>query len=557
MAQEGHLGFVHQISFDPSGRRFFSVSIEGSIAEWDVASRALVGRFEVHDGPINAIVVGDDSIVSAGFDGALRVSTPGGKVLREVVFDVPLHALDVVGEDILVGRADGAISIISPHGERTFEAHDDAVECLTVCRDYVISGGRDGSVVCWDAGSATRSSVLRGHGGWVTRVARLDAAHIVTTGEDGLVIGWDLERAEADWRVDLEEPIWGLAVDAASRRAYVGPAGAPLSLDLDTREMATIAGIEGFAARAIDVRSDGAVVLGDDGGAVHFLASGSLTPTWTVDGRHRGVITAAVLGNRVIAGHQDGSVALSRRDGTWRRVVAHEYMAYTSAAIDDGRVATGGLDGTILVWTGDEAPAARLEHGGSVFSLSVAQHSGALLSAGADRWIEWDVATGEIRHAAYDIGSGIHTLADIDASGSLIVTVGENARLVVWQNRRAVATWPLPYQDSSAIRVLPDGSGALVAFNDGVIGLVALDTGEFVELHRRHDCWIRQLLVSGDGRFMVSCSQNGVGAVYDRRTGRVRPLGGEGPLAAVALGRDDRVTLLSAEGASRQVDLLA
>lgn len=292
--------------------------------------------------------------------------------------------------------------------------------------------------------------------------------------------------------------------------------------------MATIAGIEGFAARAIDVRSDGAVVLGDDGGAVHFLASGSLTPTWTVDGRHRGVITAAVLGNRVIAGHQDGSVALSRRDGTWRRVVAHEYMAYTSAAIDDGRVATGGLDGTILVWTGDEAPAARLEHGGSVFSLSVAQHSGALLSAGADRWIEWDVATGEIRHAAYDIGSGIHTLADIDASGSLIVTVGENARLVVWQNRRAVATWPLPYQDSSAIRVLPDGSGALVAFNDGVIGLVALDTGEFVELHRRHDCWIRQLLVSGDGRFMVSCSQNGVGAVYDRRTGRVRPLGGEG-----------------------------
>ena len=554
MALEGHLGFVHQISFDASGRRFFSVSIEGSIAVWDVGARALVVRWPMHDGPINAIAVLEDTIVSPGHDGLLRFSKHDGRLLREVAFDVPLHALAVIDDQVVVGRGDGAISVVSSRGGRTFDAHGEAVECLAVCGERVISGGRDGRVACWQWSSAAGESVLAGHAAWVTRVARLDDVHVVTTGEDGLLIVWDIERTVEVWRLDLGEPIWGLAVDARSRRACVGPAGEPLIIDLDTREVLPIDGIDGFAARAIDVRSDGALVLGDDGGAIHFVEGGEQTPAWTVPGRHRGILTAAVRGDSLIAGHQDGSVVWVGADGNSRRVPAHGVMAYAAITIDRERVATGSLDGSIFIWGEDETLATRLEHGGSVFSLSVAPQSGVLLSAGADRWIEWDVAAREIRYGEYDIGSGGHTLADIDASGSVVVAVGENATLIVWRDRRVVASWPLPYQDSSAVRMLPDSSGALVAFNDGVVGLVTLDNGAFVELHRNHDCWVRQLLVSHDGRHVASCSQNGIGAVYDRQAARVHRLGDE-PLAALALGPREGVTLLTAEGATRRVEL--
>ncbi len=554
MALEGHLGFVHQISFDASGRRFFSASIEGSIAVWDVATQDLIARFGVHDGPINAIAVLEDTIVSAGHDGWLRYSTHDGRLLREVAFDAPLHAVAAIDDEVLVGRSDGAITVASAHNERTFDAHDGAVECLIVSGERMISGGRDGRVVCSQRSSGARESVLAGHAAWVARVASLDGRHVVTAGEDGLVIAWDVTRGLEHWRLDLGEPVWGLAVDARARRAFVGPAGAPLIVDLDTRVTQRIDGVDGFAARAIDVRDDGAVVMGDDGGAIHFVEAGERTPAWTVAGRHRGILTAAVRGDSLIAGRQDGAVVWVGADGDSRRVPAHGFMAYAAATIDREQVATGSLDGSIFIWGEEETPTARLEHGGSVFSLSVAPRAGVLLSAGADRWIEWDVAARAKRYAEYDIGTGSHTLADIDAAGSLIVTVGENATLTVWRDRRVAASWPLPHQDSSAVRLLPDQTGALVAFNDGVVGLVTPENGSFVELHRRHDCWVRQLLVSDDGRYVVSCSQNGIGAVYDRRSARVHRLGDQ-PLAALALGPGEVVTLLTAERARRRAEL--
>ena len=77
-----------------------------------------------------------------------------------------------------------------------------------------------------------------------------------------------------------------------------------------------------------------------------------------------------------------------------------------------------------------------------------------------------------------------------------------------------LATWRLPDDYASAVEWLRDHR-VVVATAYGRVLTVDVGTGAVRLLHAEHEDWVRQLRVSPDGRYVVSCSQNGVGRVFD------------------------------------------
>ncbi len=501
---------------------------------WDVESRTLRDRFQVHDGPVNDLSYATGVIVSAGWDGTVQHTGTDGASIRRQQLPCPLHAIEVADSRTIVGGANGVVYVVGEATTRQLGAHDSAVECLCVVGRYLLSGSRDGVIGMWNLASGEHLANLQGHADWVTRIAAVGAERAMSVGEDGLVIAWDLQQRREIWRLDLGNPIWGLAVDETSSTAYVGKAGKPTTVDIAARTVRDIDGVGGFAARAISISCNGLVALGHDGGGIDFLERGSLATAWGISGGHRGVLTVTFSGARCLTGHQNGSVMVCDRDGGSRESHdAHGFMAYTSTALADGRAAVGSLDGKISIWNLDARQRIQtLDHGGQVFALTATQDSTALLSAGDKHWIQWRTDTWEPLHREDELGSGNHTLGAISRDGRVVVCVGENALLKVWMERRLTNSFALPYQDSSAVAIAPDGACAYVAFKDGVVGVVSLQSGEYAELHRVHDSWIRQLMVSVDGTRLLSCSQNGIATVVEMHDRSVRVLAGA-PIAAV------------------------
>ena len=491
-------------------------------------------RFQVHYGPVNDLSYATGVIASVGWDGTMQHTGTDGASIRRQQLPCPLHAVEVADSRTVVGGADGVVYVVREATTQQLGVHDGAVECLCVVGRYLLSGSRDGTIGVWNLASGEHLANLHGHLDWVTRIAAVGAEQAMSVGEDGLVIAWDLQQRREIWRLDLGNPVWGLAVHRTSSTAYVGKAGKPVTVDIAARTVRDIDGVGGFAARAISISCNGLVALGHDGGGIDFLEHGSSARAWGISGGHRGVLTATFSGARCITGHQNGSVTVCDHDGGARESHnAHGFMAYTSTALADSRAAVGSLDGKISIWDLDASQRIRtLDHGGQVFALTATQDSTALLSAGDNHWIQWRPDTWEPLHREDELGSGNHTLGAISRDGRVVVCVGENALLKVWMERCLTDSFALPYQDSSAVAIAPDGASAYVAFKDGVIGVVPLQSGEFAELHRVHDSWVRQLFVSADGSRILSCSQNGIAAVFEMRDRTTRVLAGT-PIAAV------------------------
>ena len=549
----GHLGFVNSVCFDESGRCLFSASIEGSLCVWDVDSLTPAGQYAIHRGPINDLACHDGVIASAGYDGAVQLTTLEGTPSRRYEAASPVHAVALGDNLVAFGGKSRTLHVARAGAVEQFPGHEDAIECLCVGNGRVLSGSRDGMVRVWNPLAGELDQVLSGHADWVTQVAMVSHDHALSVGEDGLVILWDLTAGQELWRIDLGYPIWGLGVDQGSREAYVGKAGTPVIVDIETRAVSELEGVPGFAARAIDVSPSGLVALGHDGGGICFLQPGHVAPARQIAGQHQGILCAAFDANGCVTGHQNGNVTFYPHRARPLSVRGHEYMAYATVALSNQQVAVGSLDGRISIWDSSARRQTNtLRHNGQVFSLATTSDSSVLLSAGDDHWIQWDTSTWAPLHREEELGSGNHTLASISPDGRLVASAGENARLSVWRDSRLAQEIDLPLQDVSAITVAPDAEHILLAFNDGEVGCANLDNGDYTKLHDVHDSWVRQLIVSGDGKTVLSCSQNGIAAAHELGAGATSLLA-SGPVAALGFTPAGNIALLSCSGQLREM----
>jgi WD40 repeat protein len=528
--------FVTSVAFDPGGDRVFVASVDGRVHVWDTRTGRPVGDWACHEGPVNAVAVDPEQAVllTAGHDGTACVLRLADGALVRRLGGPGAGVLDVapLGGRVAVAGYDGTIRVWELDGSgdpRVLAGHGEAVTSLWApAGDTLVSGSRDRTVRTWDVASGG-ATVRSGHGYWVTRVRPAGAgADTVSAGEDGRLVRWAGRDGPAAWsRPDIGTPIWGLACDAAGRRAVAGAAGATWVVDLASGSAERLADLDGQTFRGIACAPDGSTVaLGSDRGRVLLYDLDARAVGRELRAPAPGYLSlAAAAADRGVAGRADGAVVLVA--GGRRTVVpgAHGTFVYAARRLDADRFATGGFDGVVRVWDLETGGRAALPHGGEAFSLSAPAAGDRLVVAGGGRTAVWDLAAG--REAGADERGDTHGFAAVDAAGTRLAVVGESDRLTIRclpPGDGTATVWELPDDYGCAVEWVPDPAGTaehqvVVATAHGRLHLVEAATGAARLLHAGHEDWVRQLRVSPDGRHVASTSQNGVGRVFDLHEG--------------------------------------
>jgi cytochrome c len=228
------------------------------------------------------------------------------------------------------------------------------------------------------------------------------------------------------------------------------------------------------------------------------------------------------------------------RDGELR---AHGGPVRAIAAMPDGRLASAGFDGAIIVWDLGRGQALRVlrQHESAVNAL-LARADGCLVSGGEDGQIAvWCETAGPAPIALAGHGAAISSLA-----------MSPNARLLVsgsWD--RTVRAWDLHDKGlHGTSRVLvehaapvtsvafsTDGATILSASQDGVLRSTGVQDGQAPRMITLHAS-INGLVATHGGGIVVVCA-DGTVREFDSQLAPVRELAKvDGPLTAITLSPD-------------------
>ena len=194
------------------------------------------GELEGHGGPVEAVAVQGSTVVTAGMDGALLVSS-----LSALDVGVPLpiarvHMLEngdifCVGcvdaeDEVLAGGADATLeSFTLPGGERRLVMrHPHCVNCVSVVRREAATGCEDRVVRTWSLVDGTCTRELRGHTSSVRAVGLRGT--LLASCSDELCV-WALDdghgRCVATLGAEAETGSVGLGDDGDKPFPYSGP----------------------------------------------------------------------------------------------------------------------------------------------------------------------------------------------------------------------------------------------------------------------------------------------------------------------------------------------
>jgi len=262
---------------------------------------------------------------------------------------------------------------------------------------------------------------------------------------------------------------------------------------------------------------------------------------------------------RAIAVSSDGKTALSGSFDTsairWSLATgsAEQVLRFHSDAVNavaflkDGRMATGGADGRIAVWTaGRQQPDQVFEgHHAPVVGLAVSPDGTRLASASWDHTVRlWSLADGTQRVLSghTENVNGVAFAPD----GKLLVSVGYDFALRIWPLAGGAPQTIMLPSPLNAVAIAPDGEIA----TGGADGEVRFLTSEGKEAGQVQagPTPVAALAISADGTLVAAAEIGGSVAVIDRKGRAVaRTLVGTGkPVWSVAFLPDN--TLLTGGG---------
>jgi hypothetical protein len=202
---------------------------------------------------------------------------------------------------------------------RAIGAHDGSILALAALGpDAIGSAGADAVVRLWTRGGAANGALV-GHAGWVWAIAPIAEGYAVSGSEDGTLRLWHLPTRAA--------------LDAAA------PGRGPVHAVAFVRDGLVAAGF-----------ADGFVVL------YRFdPASRRLAPVGVIEA-HRGEVyaLAAIDGAHahLVSGGEDDRARVHRlADGARVADIAHDGFVRAVAPLGDGRIASGGYDEAVRIWS--------------------------------------------------------------------------------------------------------------------------------------------------------------------------------------------------------------
>lgn len=416
----GDAGWVNAVSLMADGVVVAGAD-DGRVWIWDAGTAAVspvtLGH---HDGPVRALAVLDDGrIVSGGHDHRILLWDP----------DRPAHPPVTLGQ------------------------HEGAVRALALCRDgVVVSGGDDARVRAWNASAPDGVPVELGRHAGVVRGLTVDRdGRVISGADDQRLRVWDLstpgrlvaQTRRLGWRIltVATEPggsVLAAGTDHGIYRWNYARADPIVSTANLTELSAPVAefGSHHNVVRSVQTTDDGAVISGSDDGRILVWQASHRGLDRIELGGHDGPVRAlsAVREDRVASGGKDQRVRLWDLRGRTSGLQEPGARPTPFSAIGlskHGRLLAGDSNGVVWLWpTAEPSPAVRLgSHECSVLSLACLP-DGRVASSGSDgNVILWEQPGGA--QAAGQILGNHHGCVMIALADGRLITGGYDGHVVL------------------------------------------------------------------------------------------------------------------------------
>jgi WD40 repeat protein/serine/threonine protein kinase len=485
-ALNGHTGPILTVRFSPDGRWLLSGGYDATVRVWNTASRRCERILEGHSMHVASVAISADSrfAVSGAMDSTMRV----WEVATGRCLGVLAHS-DYVYSVSLSGDAQWAISACwgggmclwhLPRGRciRTFGLENPRLSGVVSAvlgpgRRYAASKHLDGTLHLWSIAALCRDSKTYEY-------APLLVARPRTTK--------DLVSKQNRFSVLLDQ-----ARDALTAEHYSD------ALRL-VEEARAVRGFE-LARGALDLRAQVGLRCARNG----FRRGWCLR---TFRG-HRGTVGAVWLtadGRRIFSGDNSATIIVwdVATGEAVKNLVGHDRTVTCFAGDLEATkwVVSGSYDGTLRLWEPDSGKCVRRYEGHEsyVYATCVSRDGRWMVSGSDDKTARlWELATGRCLRVFAGHTGGIRSVA-LSPDGQWLAT-GSYDNKIIWDDET-------------------QRSGRLPGAKEKMLRLWHFPTGKCVWVLEGHTSGVQSVAFSGDGRRLVSWSDDGTLRVWDVETGR-------------------------------------
>ena len=357
------------VAFSPDGRMLLAVGDDGWIRRFDGRSGDELGRTHGEGAELYTVAFARDGrrFATGGEDGVIRVfNASGGPSVAELrgqrsrVYDLGFGPRS---DRVVSAAEDGDVRIWDAHATLTFTATGEPWQ-LDFSPDgrLLASSGDDGAVRTWNAATGRPAASLGGPPGTAVGEFSPVSDTLVVSGTEPAVRTWPGTGGPATTVVRAREIVYAANFDPAEERVvYADEAGYLAVRTLATGEEVAL---EGGPEVIYDAQ------FSPDGRRVAIHPEDGVLRVWNVDRPERP--------ERVLEGHQGAIFTL-------------DYGA-------DGRIVTGGADGTVRLWPvrGNRALVLR-GHSQEITGVAMFPDGSKVLSTSTDGTLRmWNSRTGAL-----------------------------------------------------------------------------------------------------------------------------------------------------------------
>jgi WD40 repeat protein/energy-coupling factor transporter ATP-binding protein EcfA2 len=475
----GHTAWITSLDFSPRGDTLASGSADGNVVLWNTDTGQMVRRLTGPAGvQVMAVAFRPDGrfLASGGSDGKVRL----WDVARGEETSEPCK----VHESQVFGLA------FSPNGQVLASTGRDRRILLWNLEDRVDPA----ESLRWTASNCLPFATLTGHGQAVWSVAFTRSGRLVSAGDDGNAILWDLRTVSRFGTVLPEQQVPVMAVARDARGEWLASGGTDGSIFLRNLPHRGTRAAPSYWLREApsdEIRSlafspeRGRRLLasGDKAGKVLLWdLDGSGTPAELTAGEEtRPEIWAVAFspdGNLLAAGDQDGGFRVW--DVRTRRLVHREAKAHKLAVLavtfsPRGRIlATASSDRKILLWNvvRYDKPAELTGHSEGINSIAFSPNGELLASGSADLTVRlWDVKTAAQRGSYLTGPDNSVTGVTFGQDGRILAASSEDGRVFLWDvaKQLPIGAGLHGYTPLSGLAFAPDGSSLVAGGKSGVL----------------------------------------------------------------------------------------
>lgn len=523
----GHTAPIRSVAWTVDSRRIVTGSNDGTAIVWDAEGgkpertiRGDAGKiFSISLSPDGRFIVGGTEANTAvvwNIDTGAMVTT-----LRGHQADLYATAVAPNGRRVATGSFAGGIVVWNAqtggrhHGGR---AHNGAVFSLAYSEDssLLLSASADKSARLWNAETGQLGRRFIGHTHSVRDAAFLPGGkQLVTASWDKSAIIWDVESAkEVHKLTGHEDKLWTVAVSPGGNWIVTG-ASDKKAMMWNASTGKSVATLEGHSKTIHDV------AFSPDGKHLVTASADNTAIVWKLD-------AAKPKAKQPDAGKkpktdEQPSVKLAREAVLRGNTGTIRGVSWTR---DGKRVATGAIDGRVILWNPEDGTVIRemRKENERIFGVSFSKDGNQVAGAsGANVGVVWNASNGQVAMRLRGHSADVHCVA-YSNDGKRIVGTGHVSGFYVWHGTTGAQVHRIPGAHSGSIPVAtfsPNDKFIVTGSKDTTLKLWDAVTGREIRTYRGHTETVRDVAFLPDGKHFVSCSWDKTAIIWNRETGDI------------------------------------